>query len=442
MEMRVVLDRVGPYSPGDTVQGRVILVKSSVTLLPKPLGLHIQFDGKAYVKFTVADRWGYKGRWRTHSATETYFHSANYLVGDGQHEVAELSGGGVAEFPFSFSMPALLPSSYKGTHGSVDYTVTVTLKRAWGVHKEVVQPFQVCSQLDVASVHHLQRRGEAGTIRKSERVGMWWWGGTVFVHLNLRKRAYIPGEFVQFSAQIINDSKSSLHKAKLLLTQEVRFLAQGASHLVTHILKKVKGPGVKGGERTVNWDDPTSLKIPPLPPTTTLGVGSVCSLIEVNYFVHLLVQPSSLTFKDRTIACKLPITLGTKRGVGARESWCYGDTNNRVGSIFSTLERSTMAPTPSTQGEWNYYQNVVFPLNRCFSAPLYENHRFGGGGHVSPFSLPEDLEDSSAAGPPPSYEEAMCDYQNSVMTPTQPRGLSLQKSNCTSPVTTEPLYNN
>lgn len=74
----------------------------------------------------------------------------------GQHEVAELSGGGVAEFPFSFSMPALLPSSYKGTHGSVDYTVTVTLKRAWGVHKEVVQPFQVCSQLDVASVHHLQ----------------------------------------------------------------------------------------------------------------------------------------------------------------------------------------------------------------------------------------------------------------------------------------------
>lgn len=47
---------------------------------------------------------------------------------------------------------------------------------------------------------------------------------------------------------------------------------------------------MKGGERTVNWDDPTSLKIPPLPPTTTLGVGSVCSLIEVNYFVHVRIN--------------------------------------------------------------------------------------------------------------------------------------------------------
>lgn len=69
--------------------------------------------------------------------------------------------------------------------------------------------------------------------------------------------------------------------------QEVRFIAQGASHSVTHILKKVKGPGVKGGERRVNWDDPVALKIPPLPPTT-LGGGNSCSLIiEVNYFVHV-----------------------------------------------------------------------------------------------------------------------------------------------------------
>ncbi len=61
--------------------------------------------------------------------------------------------------------------------------------------------------------------GSAGSIRKSERVGMLWWGGTVFVHFNLRKKAYVPGECIQFNAQIINDSKSNLHKAKLLLTQ-------------------------------------------------------------------------------------------------------------------------------------------------------------------------------------------------------------------------------
>ncbi len=83
MEMRIVFNKVGAYTPGETVEGRVVLVKSGISLLPKPFGLHIQFDGKACVKFTLADRWGYKGRWRTHAASENYFHSSSYLIGDG-----------------------------------------------------------------------------------------------------------------------------------------------------------------------------------------------------------------------------------------------------------------------------------------------------------------------------------------------------------------------
>jgi hypothetical protein len=58
-------------------------------------------------------------------------------------------------------------------------------------------------------------------VRRSEKIGMLWWSGTVFVNFNLRKKCYLPGEYLQFSAQIINDSKSKIHKAKLLLTQVV-----------------------------------------------------------------------------------------------------------------------------------------------------------------------------------------------------------------------------
>lgn len=123
--------------------------------------------------------------------------------------------------------------------------------------------------------------------------------------------------------------------------------------------------------------------------------------------LQLLVQPFALGFKDSAVLCKLPIILGTKRGPGSRDSWCYGD-ENRVASIFGTLDRgsdlrgfrSTMASPTSTigsSGDWSYYQNVVFPLNRCFSAPLYENHRFRHG-HISPFSVQEeDLEESNGA---------------------------------------------
>lgn len=86
------------------------------------------------------------------------------------------------------------------------------------------------------------------------------------------------------------------------------------------------------------------------------------------------MQPSSLTWKDSTVLCKLPITIGTVRSAGARSSWCGTD---RVG--FSTSLERGMSPA-----DLSYYQNVVFPLNRCFSAPLYENHRF------SPYPIQEE----------------------------------------------------
>lgn len=135
----------------------------------------------------------------------------------GTQEVTELANtGGIREYPFNFQLPRDLPSSYKGTHGSIEYTVTATVKKSWGVNKEYTLPFTVNSKLDL-SQHPAARQSVVS--RKTEKIGILWWKGPVLVNFSLKRKGYVPGEFVQFNAQICNESSVKIHKAKLVLTQ-------------------------------------------------------------------------------------------------------------------------------------------------------------------------------------------------------------------------------
>lgn len=137
----------------------------------------------------------------------------------------------------------------------------------------------------------------------------------------------------------------------------------------------------------------------------------------------MIVQPSSIAIKDKTVTCKVPLIIGTRRGPACRDSYpTSGQTSfslnrgmyppfggNRVGSIYgevsgqgslaSTLSRFTgTAPRYMPGTEYSYYQNVVFPLVRHSSAPIYENYRFpcnrnGPISPSSPFGNQECLEE-------------------------------------------------
>jgi hypothetical protein len=69
----------------------------------------------------------------------------------GTYEVPELCQTGIREYPFSYRLPQNIPSSYKGTHGSIEYSITVTLKRSWGVNKEAIHSFNVNGELDLGN---------------------------------------------------------------------------------------------------------------------------------------------------------------------------------------------------------------------------------------------------------------------------------------------------
>lgn len=152
----------------------------------------------------------------------------------------------------------------------------------------------------------------------------------------------------------------------------------------------------------------------------------------------MIVQPSSIAIKDKTVTCKVPLIIGTRRGPACRDSYPGGTHtsfslnrgmypplgSNRVGSIYgevsgqasmaSTLSRFTgTAPRYLPGAEYSYYQNVVFPLVRHSSAPIYENYRFpcSRNGTMlppsSPFGNQECLEEGfegNEDGEPRRYE--------------------------------------
>lgn len=85
---------------------------------------------------------------------------------------------------------------------------------------------------------------------------------------------------------------------------------------------------------------------------------------------------------------------------GNRVGSIYGEVTSGQGSLASTLSRFTgTAPRILPGAEYSYYQNVIFPLVRHSSAPIYENYRFPCNrgmypNPASPFVNQECLEET------------------------------------------------
>jgi len=71
----------------------------------------------------------------------------NCLTADGA-ENSRLQAG-THRFPFTFSLPPTLPSSFEGIHGSVRYTAEATMVRPWKFDHKTRSAFTVISLVDL-----------------------------------------------------------------------------------------------------------------------------------------------------------------------------------------------------------------------------------------------------------------------------------------------------
>ena len=78
---------------------------------------------------------------------ECYLNDKQYLYGY-NGDKTELKVGN-HEFPFSFTLPKDIPSTFEGSHGNVRYYAEAVIDLEWRFDHNVMCPFTVVAQVDL-----------------------------------------------------------------------------------------------------------------------------------------------------------------------------------------------------------------------------------------------------------------------------------------------------
>jgi len=122
---------------------------------------------------------------------------------------------GQHSYPFEFRLPATGPSSFQGPYGSTKYWLTSTFHRPAGKPPHMLKiPFTLNGILDL----NLQQGGGPPEVRQfmkqsplSRLISCPFTKapGIVGFHLKLHRGTYVPGEYVQFRAEVRNWSTAA-----------------------------------------------------------------------------------------------------------------------------------------------------------------------------------------------------------------------------------------
>ena len=156
----------GIFYPGSVLSGRVVV---NISGGPKKLdGVKIAFKGRCDVRFETQERREVSSNFNTnhhdrdrrhrpsneheyvsvtHLGGEEYFSVRQYIYGDGSESF--YLNPGVHQFPFQFTLPLSIPTSYEGEFGNIRYTIRAVISRPWRFNHEKVRIFTVNNPLDL-----------------------------------------------------------------------------------------------------------------------------------------------------------------------------------------------------------------------------------------------------------------------------------------------------
>ncbi|KAJ8285483.1 hypothetical protein GJAV_G00027310 [Gymnothorax javanicus] len=247
------------FSNGDTISGRVTLELSKETELN---ALCVKAKGKASVHWTERRN----DRQRTYHAKEDYFKLEHFIYrkvrSDEDHLVdqrGETYGktipAGKHVYPFSFQIPdGKMPSTYKGIHGKVVYSVKVTLDRSMRMDQKDEAEFNFLSRVDMNN--HVNMLPQSGTESKKMKL---FTKGSANMKISIDRKGYMAGEDITITADIDNDSSRDL-VPKFALEREENFYARGHRKQFCKRILKEEGQAIPSKSHQTNT---YVVKIPP-----------------------------------------------------------------------------------------------------------------------------------------------------------------------------------
>ncbi|CAG5125230.1 unnamed protein product [Candidula unifasciata] len=291
------------YFSGQTVQGHVIIELAKNTEVKD---LRMSFRGKAFVHWTDQTMRGpgevrFK-EIRHHSATEEYFDVSKSLLSQAScpqnptdKRVLE---AGQYTYPFKFRIPPTSPTSFEGQFGFIRYWTKVTIERPWKKDVSAKKLFSVIFPLDLNQEPTASQ--PTNNQKEKQLCCLCCTSGPIIAEIRLPQKGYVPGERLNFAADIDNSTRRKVHNITVELLMTTTFHAAYKSRSVTQTVSRIQRGSLKSGNSD-SWEG-GSLLVPPLPPSFLIG----CNIIDVRYTLQLRVFPGSPAF-DLTVPIEIMI---------------------------------------------------------------------------------------------------------------------------------------
>uniref|UniRef100_A0A8R1I5P3 Arrestin_C domain-containing protein n=1 Tax=Caenorhabditis japonica TaxID=281687 RepID=A0A8R1I5P3_CAEJA len=310
------------FLPGSPISGRVLLNTETTY---KARAVNIQFEGRAHTNwddYESVSRVGTDGKTHREQRRVNFSATVAYL----EHEILlwkSPDGSNALEpgsycWPFSFTIPTIVPPSFEGRYGYVRYSVKAQVDRPWRFDKAKKRCITVSPLLDLNLLPHAMApfRDQA-----SENIGCCCFKkGYLELRVDVPKSGFVPGEVIPFNLHILNHGSVPVTEVKAKINQYCTFYGYRLGRTVTY----TSGP-LSGTMRNIRKDNKSVVKISQQLrvepgkeqmmaielrlPSVTPTINQYCPIITVEYVAEISLDTTSTFNSD--VDCQVPILIGT-----------------------------------------------------------------------------------------------------------------------------------
>lgn len=266
-------------------------------------GINAEIVGYAKCRWEEDDGAGSSHYFRTLRGREEFINQTFCLFGELEGE--QLTAG-EHKFNVSYALDSNLPTSLKCKNGAIKYKVRVVVERKSSLARKSSStfefPFTVIKPLNLNDVRPLLTRPVKEELTKKFKMDFG--SEPLFMKASVPFSGYVPGQVIDVSVLVNNQSKTNVSEMKVSLKKIVVLNSNKGKHRRTMFLTE---SAVKVSTEPVPVatmrDFDLKLEVPSLSPNI-----ENCEIINVQYVVRIKAKTSGF---NRSPRIDLPVTIGT-----------------------------------------------------------------------------------------------------------------------------------
>ncbi|KAG7240014.1 hypothetical protein INR49_028021, partial [Caranx melampygus] len=317
------------YSPGESISGTVT-IKVGQALPCK--AIKVNCNGFCGITSKVNDT--------TWMMEEQYFNSTVSVADKGTLKQGEHT------FPFKFLIPATAPTSFEGNYGRIIYRVRAfidTPRFAKDYNKE--KAFYMLSPLNLNEVPDIW--GICSSAVTQQFTYMLVKTGTVVLKAQTDMKGYTPGQIIQVTADIHNQSGKNTGNMAASLVQRVTYEMKKPTHDMRTIAE-VEGGVVKAGKE-VQWKEQIIIPLFLSPPLLAVSLKSPDVMLTLPIHIGNVSLDKKRKPSKKTVPSTSAVAEGTPAASASASASASAPASTSASAPAPDASTSATAPMPTAR---------------------------------------------------------------------------------------------